>query len=439
MKFFKKILRDRATLSAFLDKGLVSFKGPVVIWAVLYFLDVDQQGLWYTFISLSALAGLAELGFTTIISQFVSHEYANLHFQRGLLTGNRRSLDKAIGLVRYAIKVYCCIVPIAILIMLMVGAYFYSNETYEILTIWSIYCVVSGLNLISSLFHSIYRGFDKVYQVHMIKFFSNLVSIFILVLSLYLGFGIASLPLSMMFLLIVSIFGVFNIDRKFWFQLLKHKIRYNHSWFKEVVSIQSKYAVSFFCGYFMFNLFVPLSFKHQGSMVSGQLGLTLTIAKTISTISYTWIDSKLPTLNMMASKRDRVAFKTLFYSKAKYSLSTFVVGAFFLLGIVFLANQYEYYQDRVLSVEEMALVLGSELATVFMSICAIYVRAHKIEPFYVVSMISALFVSIIATYFITTSNIFNLYIAMNAFNWLVMLPMFFFVANAGMKKLYQSS
>jgi len=436
MKSIFRAFRDRDTAIVFLDKIIIAIKGPVIIAAILLFLDVTEQGFWYTFISLSALTGLAELGFTTIISQFVSHEYANLRIRNGYLVGKRISLDKAFGLVRYAVRVYCYIVPIAILILIAIGGYFFSSESYQILVIWLFYCILSGFNLVVSLLQSIYQGFDKVYKTHIIKVLSNILSIFILVLALASDLGLAALPVSMAVLMLTSSLLVFSVDKRFWCQIIRHKIINKHSWFHEIISLQSKYAVSFLCGYFIFNLFVPLSFKYQGAIIAGQLGLTLTIAKAMSAFTYVWIHSKLPTMNMMAARKQRKDLKNLFLLKAKLSMFTFFCGAITLILLAVIANEYSLYQTRVLKLPEILLVLSSEMAVVCMSIYAIYVRAHKIEPFHYSSLISAIFIAIIAFYFITESDVYNLYIALNIFQWLVMLPMFIFAGKKAMNKYY---
>lgn len=430
------LLKNRDTLVVFLDKLIVAVKGPIVIVAILLFLDVTEQGLWYTFISLSALSGLAEMGFTTIVSQFISHEHANLKCKQGYLIGKRRSLDKAFGLVKYAIRVYCYIVPLAILILMVIGGYFFSGESYHILVIWFVYCILSGLNLVANLLQSIYRGFDRVYKTHSVKVISNVLSVSVVLISLYLGAGLTALPISMGVLLLSSLIFLFYIDKRFWYQLIRHRIIYSHSWFHEIISIQSKYSVSFFCGYFMFNLFVPLSFKYQGAIVAGQLGLTLTIVRTISAFSYTWIESKLPTMNMMAARKQSDDLKELFLTKTKFTILTFFIGIFTLLLLVFLVNKYSFYDHRILDFRSILLVVISEVSIVCMSIYAIFVRAHKIEPFHYPSLLSALFVAFIAFYFITESNLYNLYIALNAFQWFVMLPIFLIAGKKAMNKHY---
>ena len=59
--------------------------GILSIFFIVDFLSLNNQGYWYTFLSLGALATFAELGFTTIITQIISHEYAYLEEKNGKL------------------------------------------------------------------------------------------------------------------------------------------------------------------------------------------------------------------------------------------------------------------------------------------------------------------------------------------------------------------
>lgn len=53
---------------------------PVLLLAIPLLLTEIQQGYWYTFTSLAALTTFADLGLTTIISQFAAHETALLTY-----------------------------------------------------------------------------------------------------------------------------------------------------------------------------------------------------------------------------------------------------------------------------------------------------------------------------------------------------------------------
>ena len=67
---------DKAIFYTVLGVGWSSIAGVIGIFFIINYLTIVEQGYWYTFLSLGALTVFAELGFTTIITQFISHEYA---------------------------------------------------------------------------------------------------------------------------------------------------------------------------------------------------------------------------------------------------------------------------------------------------------------------------------------------------------------------------
>ncbi|GGF00126.1 hypothetical protein BIZ38_20280 [Pseudoalteromonas sp. BZK2] len=429
-------LKDRDTLTVFLDKFIMALKGPLVIAAVLFFLDVETQGIWYTFISLSALAGIAELGFTTIITQFVSHEYAHLGKKEGLIVGDGVALDKAISLIRYALKFYIVIVPIAIIILLLIGYYFFSEYKSNVYITWAFYCFFSGANLVVSLLQAIYKGFDNVHGSHFSISLSNFTSLLLILVCLSLGLGIYALPIAMVCSLSVALVTLYNLDRKLWIQLIKHKVKQKYNWKNEVVTLQVKYAISFMCGYFIFNLYVPLVFKLEGEQVAGQVGLTLTVVKAISAFCYVWINAKVPTINILVAKNSYEELNPFYINKVKLALSTYFVGVIGFFAALWVSNYLNFFNGRFLDIKTTFLVVLVELSTVLVSIFAIYVRAHKIEPFNVASVISAISVAVIAYLALLKSSVLSMFIMIVIFQWIIMLPLFIYAGKKGLAKYH---
>ena len=87
-RFFSVLGIDKPIFYTILTVFWASIAGVLTIVFIVDFLSLSDQGYWYTFLSLGALATFAELGFTTIITQFISHEYAHLEERNGKLIGD---------------------------------------------------------------------------------------------------------------------------------------------------------------------------------------------------------------------------------------------------------------------------------------------------------------------------------------------------------------
>ena len=105
---------DSAILWNIFNKALNVVKGPITLYFLIRYLNPSTQGLWYTFGSLGALTIFAELGFLTIITQFVSHEFAFLQNENGKVVGPYEKLNRFFGLIRFSLKFYSLIVHIKI-------------------------------------------------------------------------------------------------------------------------------------------------------------------------------------------------------------------------------------------------------------------------------------------------------------------------------------
>lgn len=275
---------------------------------------------------------------------------------------------------------------------------------------------------------------DKVAIVHKIRAFSNIVYITTLPIFLSLGFGLSSLPVIMMIMVVLICVMLYYVDTKFWVQLYrdrKRPVKFNS---QELKNLQIKYAVSFFSGYFMFNIFVPLVYKYQGSLLAGQLGLTLTVVRTISTFSYAWLESKLPYFNILISKGELKKFRDEFKTKFQLSGATFIFGMIAIALLYFASNYFNLYNDRVVSPEIFSSIFAMEVGIYIMSCYAIYVRAHKVEPFHYISLISAMIIAGIAFSLIKSNNIEDAFYYIALVYWFFIVPVFYIVGKVKIRK-----
>jgi len=237
------------------------------------------------------MSSLAELGFTLLISQFVSHEFAELRMSSGYVRGEFRLRDKLFSLIKYAIKIYLIVVPLASVLMIFVGLYVLSEQPLEIRIAWILFALISSLTLIQSLFQSIYQGLDKVAAVYKNRTLGTLLIPGLSWPLMYFGFGIWSLVISTGVALIVMLYFLFRLGIGFWIQLFRHNNKTSYNWNKEIIPLQTKYTISWISGYAAVHLLVPITFKIFGPVAAGQLGIAVSICAGITTLSTSWVDS----------------------------------------------------------------------------------------------------------------------------------------------------
>ena len=423
-RIINKLEIDNALLWVLTNKLWAVAKGPISLIFIISFLSPEEQGLWYTFGSLGALTVFAEMGFTSIITQFVSHEYAHFSEQNGFLKGKYENRDRLVSLIRYALKFYLIVVPLAIVLLYFVGKYFLVDVDSTVFLLWMLFSVTGGMQLLVSLLQSIVQGFDKIALVQKNIFIGSLVLPLLNWTLLYLGFGLSTLVIANIVSIVLMLSLFYLKTKKIFFQVSKHKIKIKYKWFNEIVKLQWKYAVSWMAGYFIFQFMTPMIYKHEGSVLAGQFGLTLSLIKTISGISGSWLETKVPKMNMLIAHKDRVSLNHMFKKNALIGFFIFLgISAVFLLAI-YLINNYNFYAERFLPLYLAFLLIVLEIPNVITGYLAKYLRAHKEEPYYAISVLmGVLFFFIISLLSFEKYRIEEVVLFLNIASWLVILPL----------------
>lgn len=397
-------------------------KGPISVFFILNFLLPEEQGLWYTFISLGALKVFAELGFTSIITQFVSHEYANVQENRKLIIGDYESVNRFFSLIRYSIKLYLIIVPLAISLMIIIGLFYFKSNDLNTILAWCFYSLIGGISLLLSLFQSIYKGLDKVKLVQQNLFFGSLLLGIGNWLFLYLDFKIWALVLGNILGFITMIYHLYKIAPSFWQQVINHNNSLKISWGKEILSLQWKYAISWASGYFIFSLIIPILYKYENPVLAGKYGITFTIISACVGISQAWVISKIPKFNMLVAKKELNELNKFFKTSFLHSILIQIAISFILLAAFALMDRFEIFDNRFLDLKYIFLLLLIQIPIQTANFLAIYLRAFKKEPFIFYSIINAILI-VLSLYILLPEYGFHyLILSITLIYWFILLP-----------------
>jgi len=414
---------DRAVAYIFVNKFLFFLRGPVTIIFIVRFLSPEQQGIWYAFTSLSALSVFADLGFTYIITQLVSHEYAGLQLEKGLITGREDAVDRFFSLVKFSLRFYTAVILAASALLIVIGYFFFISRGEPIFLAWCLFAVIGGANLFLSLLQSIYQGLNKVAEIQKILFVCSFVTPVLSWLFLFWGLGIWTLVLSGIVGISLSLTLLARTAPAFWKQVIDYKVKGNIPWLRQLLPLQGKYAVSWVSGYFIFNLFVPVTFQICGAVTAGQLGITLAVLKALFDTSNSWIDSRIPQFNMLVSDNKRVELMSLFRKYAFHGVCFFVFGALGLMGTLCALNYYHFYETRFLPPLLIAALLMHDFAELLIGFMGKYLRAHKDEPYYLLSLLGGVMVPAILFFALPRWGLWGVAVGLNILKWLVGFPL----------------
>lgn len=435
-RLLNKIGLDGAIFWSTINKGFGFVKGPLNIYFVIKFLTLEQQGTWYTFTNLSALTILADLGFAGIITQYVSHEYAYIKFNGKEIEGNDENVDRFFGLIKFAIKTYAFVIILAEFVLIISGFLIFNISNNFLILAWVLYTLSGSLGLIVSLLQSIYQGVDKVKIVQQNALYYSIFSTSFIWILLFLKFNIWSLAIGSLLALPIVLYLLINDNILFWKNIIKYKVKNSYNFYKEVLPLQAKYAISFASSYLISYLYVPTIFKTFGGQLAGKFGMTMSVLSVVSIVSGNWLMTKTPKMNMLVAKKNYKDLDNIFFDSFKKSVLVFSLLNFSILILIYFLNYFHLnFANRLLDFKTSSILIITNLFALISSFFSTYLRCFKKEPFLIVYLINGLFV-VFAIYFflVYQKNINNFLISICIFTSLILFPISIYLFKLYRKK-----
>ncbi len=179
--------------------------------------------------------------------------------------------------------------------------------------------------------------------------------------------------------------------RKFLLGLLFHSVGQHHvGWRREIWPFQWRIALSTLSGYFIFQIINPVLFAYRGPIAAGRMGMSLSISSSLLAVSMSWMNTKAsPFGNLIAraeiEQLDRLFFRTLWQS----TIMLMVSATLLFMCLMAAARVYPKLAGRVLTPWAFGLLLLTAVVNQIIFSEALYLRAHKREPFLVNSVTGA--------------------------------------------------
>jgi len=370
--------------------------GPITMILIPLYLTKQMQGYWYSFMSISALSILADLGFTVIVLQFSAHEFAHLSFTGdNRFEGPKIYLDRLISFFRFIAKWGSYTVGFAFPVIFFVGYYIFSAEKNQFSWVlpWIIFIAGSGVKFYLNIVISFFEGCGMIAKVQKIRNINVLLNFFLVVPLLVVHGQLYAIAMSSIVSSLVMLWQVVKAFGAPIVQLRKEEIE-DYNWRPEVMGLMWRYMISWFSGYLIFQLFTPIAFKYYGSAFAGQVGITITLINAIFSMANIWIYVITPKLNMLVSQRQWDELDKVFKSSLVKSILTYIGCGVLCLVFFYVAGIYYHkFTDRFLSFTNLALLLAAWLAQLIINALAIYNRANKEEPYVVPSLVKGVYVS----------------------------------------------
>jgi O-antigen/teichoic acid export membrane protein len=383
---------DRAVLYAILARIWGFAAGPVSAILIATQFTPTTQGFYYTFGSIMALQTFAELGLGYAITQFASHEWANLRIgENRSIEGDQDSLSRLASLAQIAIKWYS-IAAFIVIVALSFGGYFFflqsSSQNVNWKWPWVSLCIFTGINLFTIAIWSLLEGCNQVSNVYQYRLFQGLIGTLTAWSAIFLGADLWTAS-------IVTLVGLFYaglfLSRNYW-QFLKALLLVKLKgprlrWLKDILPFQWRIALSWVSGYFAFSLFTPVLFYYHGPVIAGQMGMTWSLYGALSSLGIAWLSPRVPQFGIMVAQQRYAEMDRLFWRLTIIVTAITTAGAITGWLVIFGLNYYDIYlAKRFLLPLPTALFLITAVIHTASVPMSIYMRAHKKEPLLLLSV-----------------------------------------------------
>ena len=397
---------DKPIAFTILARGWASVAGLVTVLLIARRLSPAEQGYYYTFGSLVALQIVFELGFSFVILQMASHEIAHLAITPShQIEGSPVSHARLASVLQKSVRWYSAAAIFLAVFLVVAGSHFFGTHQQAGLPVrwqapWITTAVAAAITFQLDPILSFMEGCGFVANVAKVRFAQAATGSILAWGVLLAHHGLFAPSMVIAGNAAVALLWL-SRHRRLLLGLLRHDPGSDRvHWFREVWPFQWRIAVSWFCGYFIYQLFNPVLFAYHGAVSAGQMGMSLNLSNALQSVAISWMNTKAAPFGGMVARKEYARLDQVFFKSMRQSVAVFCAGAILVvLGTFYLNIRHFPFASRLLSPGCVTALLASTSINLIVFGQALYLRAHKQEKFLGNSIVAAILISI-STYFL---------------------------------------
>lgn len=391
-----------------------------MIVLITFYLTSSEQGLWFSMLSLGGFVFVADLGFTNILSQYISHDSKSVYKNTGALS--KVIITESSGrVIVSSFLVYMFVVLFVAIILFFWGSvyFFKSNE----LTLWASYLALNVVYLFISLAHSVILGLNRVTLVNKEKLVGHFSIAVTTAVSLFMNLGLWSLVIGLFAGCTMLVVTHYRLHNYFWFHLFqKSWHQRNISSLKPLGGLQGRFAISWICGYFIFQLYVPYIYKNYSPELAGKIGLAIAVFTSITQLCSSFVVAHLPKIGNLVGEGNESEALLLFIKGFKRRVISQVIITTLIFSLYYFLKFFSLFEFLFLKLPTIDILLSLSLVFLcsgMISNFAGYIRAHREECFVWHAIINALLIILSLLIF---KDVYLLFISISIIYLLILFP-----------------
>jgi hypothetical protein len=402
---------DRAVVFTVLGRSWASASGLVTVVLIARFLSPAEQGYYYTFASLIALQMVFELGFSQVVMQLASHEQAHLSIgMKGLVTGDETAHARLASVLQLSVRWYGVGAFLLAVALIPAGLYFFSTHQHSgVIVPWRVPWIAAATAAVFAFqldpLYSFFEGCGFVSNIAHMRWIQALVGSLLAWITLVTHHGLYAPATVIAGQVAVGVAWLF-LRRGLIMDLLTYKTGdRNISWQAEIWPFQWRIAISWISGYFVYQTFNPFLFAFKGPVAAGKMGMSLSFANSVMVIAMSWVSTKAAPFGILIARKQYIQLDALFFRALRHSAFVAGLGAFVIWSATaYLHFTHSRYADKVLTPAPFGLLLIAAIVNHLFASMGTYLRAHKQEKLFQLSLAIAIVVLISNYFFAKTSG-----------------------------------
>jgi hypothetical protein len=372
---------DRSVMLAGVGRAMGIILGPIGSLIVVSKLTVEDQGLYYLFLSLTSLRSFFDLGASSAIAQMAPHMRSeNSDVKDGLASPE---------FIRVASK---WMKMVAILFGLICGFFglcylqWAGQMTMMIAISWLLTIAATAVSGSLEGGIQIVYGAGHVDAVSKLRITSQIVQYFVQWSLLLLGLNLLSFGIATTCVFLWQRFNLKKLFPVLWRRIATDPV-VTCSIRSEMGFLVKKASITYVSGYLVFQVQQPIVFKLLGPEGSAKLGLTSIIGSALMGMAAIWSLTMFPRFAKQVANQNYneafVSFQRTWFRSAAVALVGF--GAAF--GALALLHLLPQFSERLMSLgDALPLFLALFVQQLALAL-TFWPRSFKVEPFAPIALI----------------------------------------------------
>jgi hypothetical protein len=370
-----------------LSRLVALVSAPVTLLLVATRTSPAEQGFYFVFVNVQAIASLFELGVGTMLVQFTAHASSGWQWAaRGEPTGDPISIDLLYSVVANAERWFAIAALLSTALLLPTGIYFFEPEgarngiPYALP--WTVVTVALGCYLTIVPLLCTLEGtgqLPRLQRMRLMQAIATAVTLWVLIPIVGGLNAVAVASVVQLAIAVVWLVGRFPGFVRRAASRIPAAARTERAG-SGLSRAQSRTATAWIVGFLGPQLLSPVIFRYVGADAGGRAGLTMAGASAPLMIGLAWLQARYPEYGALAAQRELDRLDAISKRATLQALGVCVTLSLLLIVLVLALGRFDAgLASRFLSLPQVSAVCATSVAYLLYHAMAAHLRAHREE------------------------------------------------------------